>query len=352
MADVLSDFDGLLDWPSLQAWIAEQPELPGAGPVTAVEQITGGSQNNIFRLTRGDAQLVLRRPPQHLRSNSNDTMMREARVLSAIDGTDVPHPRFYAVCDDADVIGACFYLMEPITGFTPMGQLPGRYAGDVEWRRRLAFELVEGAAKLGAVDPDAVGLGDFGKKDNWIERQVNRWKSQLDGYSEFEGYGKPDLPGVDQIGAWLDANRPADAHIGIIHGDYQFANVMFAFDEPKLAAAIDWELSSLGDPLLDLAWVLQSWSEPTDPPGKDPQLQPWDGMPSRAELIAHYGEVSGRDMSAMPWFFVLACYKLGILLEGTYARACAGKAPKEMGDIMHWYAGWLFTLADQNVRQA
>jgi aminoglycoside phosphotransferase (APT) family kinase protein len=122
---------------------------------------------------------------------------------------------------------------------------------------------------------------------------------------------------------------------------------MFAPDEPKLAAIVDWELSTLGDPLLDLGWLLTAWIEPGDPPGKAPQLDPWEGMPSRAELIAHYATVSGRDVAAMPWFFVLACYKLGILLEGSHARASAGQAPKEIGDMLHAYALWLFEKANQ-----
>jgi aminoglycoside phosphotransferase (APT) family kinase protein len=350
MSEPLSDFDGLLDWPHLHDWIETQPGLPGDGPVTAVEQLTGGSQNNIFLLTRAEgSRMVLRRPPRHLRKNSNDTMLREARVLGAISASGVPHPELYAACPDTDVIGVCFYVMAVIDGFTPMGQMPGEYGTDVQWRRSLAFELVGGAAKLGAVDADAVGLSDFGKPENWLERQVSRWRSQLDGYSQLEGYGTSELPGVDRVGDWLEANRPAEAHIGIIHGDYQFANVMMAHDAPKLAAVVDWELSTLGDPLLDLGWLLTAWIEPGDPPGKAPQFEPWDSMPSRAELVAHYAKVSGRDVSAMPWFFVLACYKLGILLEGSHARACAGQAPKEMGDMLHTYALWLFEKANQSL---
>jgi aminoglycoside phosphotransferase (APT) family kinase protein len=346
---VLSDFDGLLHWENLQAWIAAN-DLPGDGPVTAVEQLTGGSQNNIFLLTRGDARMVLRRPPRHLRANSNETMLREARVLAAIRDSDVPHPRLYAACADLDVIGTTFYVMAVVDGFTPMGELPGQYATDPAWRHRIGFELVEGAAKLGAIDHEQVGLADFGKADNWLERQVSRWRSQLDGYSELAGYGTPDIPGVDRVGDWLEANRPAESHIGIIHGDYQFANVMLRHDAPRLAAIVDWELSTLGDPLLDLAWVLQAWWEPGDPPGKMMQLEPWDdGMPSRADLVEHYASVSGRDVSAMPWFFTLACYKLGILLEGTYARACAGQAPKEIGDALHGYTLWLFAKANQHL---
>jgi aminoglycoside phosphotransferase (APT) family kinase protein len=341
----LDDFDGLLHWDRLQQWISEQ-DVPGEGPVTAVEALAGGSQNHIFRMQRGGAQLVLRRPPRHLRKNSNDTMLREARVLGALAGSGVPHPRLYAACSDLDVIGVCFYVMEPITGFTPMGELPGRWA-EPAWRRQLGDALVDGAVALGAVDHVAVGLADFGKADDWIARQVARWRAQLDGYSELDGYGGPDIPGVERVGDWLDANRPDSCRIGIIHGDYQFANVMMSPDAPKLAAIVDWELSTLGDPLLDLAWMLTAWSEPDDPPGKMAQVSPWEAMPSRAELIARYGERSGRDMSVMPWYFVLACYKLGILLEGTYARAAAGQAPKEIGDALHGYTLWLFAKANQ-----
>ena len=349
MSTALDDFDGLLDWDRLQGWIVSQSTIPGTGPVTAVEQLTGGSQNNIFLLTRRnrDPRTVLRRPPRHLRKNSNDTMLREARVLGAISGSSVPHPELFAACADTDVIGVCFYVMGAIDGFTPMGQLPGKYGTEVEWRRSLSFELVDGAAKLGAIDADAVGLSDFGKSENWLERQVSRWRSQLDGYAQLEGYGASELPGVDRVGDWLEANRPSEAHIGIIHGDYQFANVMFAPDTPRLAAIVDWELSTLGDPLLDLGWLLTAWIEPGDPPGKPSQLEPWEGMPTRADLIARYAQVSGRDVAAMPWFFVLACYKLGILLEGSHARACAGQAPKEIGDMLHTYALWLFEKANQ-----
>ena len=127
--------------------------------------------------------------------------------------------------------------------------------------------MADGAAQLGSIDHEAVGLGDFGKAENWLERQVSRWRSQLEGYRELEGYSGSELPHVDRVGQWLEDHRPAQCHIGIVHGDYQFANVMFSNTEPKLAAIVDWELSTLGDPLLDLAWMLTAWHEPDDPPG-------------------------------------------------------------------------------------
>jgi aminoglycoside phosphotransferase (APT) family kinase protein len=338
--------EGLVDLPRLQEWI-DGEDLPGDGPVTGVARLQGGSQNNIFLLQRGDAQMVLRRPPLHLRQNSNDTMLREARVLAALGGSDVPHPAFYASCADLDVMGVCFYLMAPVDGFTPPGE--PSYAEDARWPRRLAEEMAEAAAELGAVDHQAVGLGDFGRPDHWLERQVSRWRSQLEGYSELDGYSGSELPHVDRVGRWLDDNRPRECRIGILHGDYQFANVMFAPDQPKLAAIVDWELSTLGDPLLDLAWMLTAWHEPHDPPGHGGGGGPlWERMPSRQQVVEHYGTVSGRSVDAMPWYFVLACYKLGILLEGTYARALSGQAPMEMGEMLHAYATWLFEKGAQS----
>ena len=291
--------------------------------------------------------MVLRRPPQHLRKNSNDTMLREARVLAALAGSSVPHPALFASCDDLDVMGVCFYLMAPIDGFTPPGA--PSYADDPAWPRRLAEEMAEGAAALGKVDHEAVGLGDFGRPDNWIERQVSRWRSQLDGYAELEGYSGSELPHVDRVGRWLDEHRPADCHIGICHGDYQFANVMFSPSEPRLAAIVDWELCTLGDPKLDVAWMLTAWQEPDDPPGHGDGDPIWDTMPSRRAVIEHYGAVSGRPIDDMGWYFVLACYKLGILLEGTYARALAGQAPMEMGELLHRYATWLLEKGAQTI---
>jgi aminoglycoside phosphotransferase (APT) family kinase protein len=345
---VLDDFDGLLNWENLQDWVVTS-DLPGSGPVTAVEKLTGGSQNNIFRLERGGSSMVLRRPPARPRPKSDATMLRETRVLAALAGTDVPAPAVFDSCDDTDVIGVCFYVMERIDGFTPMGELPGCYGDDATWRRRLGESMLDGAAALATVNPDEVGLADFGKREGWIERQVDRWRSQLDGYSEMEGYGKPDLPGVERVGDWLGRNRPNDFVLGVIHGDYQHANVMARVDTPELAAIVDWELSTIGDPRLDLGWLLAAWYEAGDPEGRSPYCQPADGFPSRVELVARYHERTGINIDEMDWWFTLACYKLGILLEGTNARAAAGKVPQALGDALHGVAVWLFSKANQIV---
>jgi aminoglycoside phosphotransferase (APT) family kinase protein len=344
--EALDDHDGLLDWDRLQAWV-QASALPGSGPIRAVTKMAGGSQNNIFMLERGGERMVLRRPPKHLRPNSNKTMMREARVLAALAGSDVPHAALYDACADESVIGAAFYVMAPLDGFSPLGSLPGRYGTDPSWRYEMGVEMVRAAAALSKVDYQARGLADFGKADDWHARQVDRWRSQLDGYRNMEGYPGHALPDVDAVGRWLTDNLPSDRRIGIIHGDFQYPNVMYRHDAPKLAGLIDWELSTLGDPLIDLAWMLQSWNEAGDPPGRNPVVQPWDGFLSRDDIVGLYGQLTGRDMREMPWFFVLGCYKLACLLEGTHARACAGQASMEMGERFNAIARWLLAKAQQ-----
>jgi aminoglycoside phosphotransferase (APT) family kinase protein len=354
MRQTLDDFDGLLNVPNLQAWIEGEAGIPGEGPITHIEKLTGGSQNNLFLMTRGAEKFVLRRPPKHIRKGSNETMLREARVTRALAGTDVPHAAFYGVCADETVIGAAFYVMQPLDGFSPISRdpLPGRYATDPAWRRSMGAEFVRCAAALSKVDHKAVGLADFGKPDNWHARQVDRWRSQLEGYRELPGYEGSSLPYVDEVGEWLRRNVPTNGQIGIIHGDFQWPNVMFAHDRPQIVGLIDWELSTLGDPVLDLGWVLTSWSEAGDPPDRSPTPWDWNGMMSRAELIRLYGELTGRDMSDMPWYFTLACYKLGCILEGSYARSKAGQASADIGERLHRVATWLFKKGRQVMAQA
>jgi aminoglycoside phosphotransferase (APT) family kinase protein len=343
---VVDDFAGLIDWSGLNAWIAGQP-IPGAGPVTAARKLAGGVQNNVFLLERGGKSLVLRRPSKHLRANSNETMLREARILRALEGSAVPCPAVYAVCDDPAVIGACFYLMTPLEGFAPSGPLPGRYATEPAWRRSMGEEMIRAAAALSAVDPATVGLQGLGKPDDWHERQVGRWRSQLESLHVVPNYDAGGLPHVDEIGRWLSDHLPQDRHIGLIHGDLQFANVLFSLQSPRISGVVDWELATLGDPLLDLGWVLGSWWEEGDPEGKRPLVAPWEDFTSRAELARLYGEITGRRLDDLPWYFTLACYKLACLLEGTYARSKSGQLPAHVGTQIRAYAIWQMRKAMQ-----
>lgn len=318
-----------------------------SGPVEDAELLAGGTQNILLRFRRGGRSFVLRRPPPHLRRNSNETMRREARVLGALAGSEVPHPGLIAACPQTEVLGAAFYLMEPVEGFNPSQGLPAYHRSSPEIRRAMGLSLVDAIAALGRVDYEAAGLHDFGRPQGFLERQVERWRSQLESYAVFEGYPGPEIPGVEDVARWLDDNRPADFVPGILHGDYHLANVMFRPDSPALAAIVDWELCTIGDPLLDLGWLLATWPEPdaASPAAVGGGIQPWDGFPEASELVERYAEGSTRDLSGIGWYEVLACYKLGIILEGTHARACAGKAPKATGDVLHATTVGLFQRA-------
>lgn len=333
-----------VDLAALEAWMDGQGL--GSGPLEDVERLTGGTQNILLRFGRAGRGYILRRPPPVLRGNSNETMRREARVLAALAGTDVPHPGLIAACPDEDVIGAAFYLMEPIDGFNATQGLPALHAGDAAIRHRMGLAMVDAIAALSQVDYRAVGLEGFGKLDNYLERQVGRWASQLASYAEMPGWSGPDaIPGVEKVARWLDDHRPDAFQPGIIHGDFHFGNVLFRRDSGELAAVVDWELCTLGDPLLDLGWLVATWPEGEKPHATDVAITPWDGFATPAELVAHYAARTGRDLAHFDWFAVLACYKLGIILEGTHARACAGKAPRDVGDRLHAHTIYLFERA-------
>jgi len=332
----------LIDLPALRFWMDAQGL--GVGELENAHQLAGGTQNILVRFTRSGVDYVLRRPPEHPRENSNQAMRREAQILAALAATEVPHPRLIAACDDLSVLGVVFYLMQPIEGFNPIRGLPPPHAQSAPMQRRMGLALVEGIAALGALDHQALGLADFGRPDGFLQRQVSRWRAQLDSYAAMPGWpGASALPGVGKVAAWLDDHCPATFKPGILHGDYHLANVMYRHDSPELAAIVDWELATIGDPLIDLGWLLATWPDPAF--GDVSSVTPWLGFPTADELIAHYRERSTRDLSAIQWYGVLACYKLGILLEGTHARACAGKAPAETGERLHENAVRLFRRA-------
>ena len=306
-----------------------------SGPITSVTQLAGGTQNILLRFRRGPSEFILRRPPLHPRPQSNRIMAREARLLGALAGTAVPHPALIASCIDEDVLGAVFYLMAPVDGFNATVALsqPARTSASV--RHRMGIGIVDGLAALAGVDHEAAGLADFGKLDGFLDRQVGRWASELEGYSRFPLWdGHRALGDVGSIGAWLAAHCPASLRPGIIHGDYHIGNIIYR-EDGALAAIVDWEMATLGDPLVDLGRLLLSWPDGERARPFHMRVERKDGFPTRDELIAHYQERTGRDLSDLPWFEILSCYKLGIILEGTHARAQSGLADSATGDRLH-----------------
>jgi aminoglycoside phosphotransferase (APT) family kinase protein len=300
----------------------------------------------MLRFTRAGRPYVLRRGPRHLRPRSNSVILRETRVLAALAGSDVPHPHLIAACDDPGVLGdAVFYLMEPVDGFNAGEGLLPLHAGDPGVRFQMGLSMADALAKLGAVDHVAVGLADFGKPAGFLERQVPRWLAELDSYREYENYPGPDIPGVDRVAAWLERRRPTTWTPGIMHGDYHAANVMFSRTGPEVVAIVDWEMCTIGDPLLDLGWLLATWRQSDATSAFGGTLFEKGGLASTSDLVEQYARNTTRDLSHITWYTVLACFKLGIVLEGTQARASAGKAPKEVGELLHAATVSLFEQA-------
>jgi len=314
-----------LDAGVLGRWLDEN-DAPGGGEEASLQQLKGGSQNTLYLIERGGQRMVLRMPGARADAARIDGLLREIRLVRALSGTDVPHAGLIAADETGTVLGMPFYVMREIDGWSPMdGGWQAPFDTDLPARRGLAFELVEGAAKLGRVDWRAQGLDGFGRPDGFHERQVDRWLTFLDAYKV------RDLPGLDEAANWLRDNRPAHYQPGIMHGDYQFANVMFAPGESaRLAAIVDWEMTTVGDPLLDLAWALLGYDG--ENPREDGFYLDMRGMPTRSELLEHYEKVSGLSTENIDYYLVLANWKLGIVLEKTYAAAVRTRTGKEVVD--------------------
>jgi len=306
----------LIDPDALGRWMDTQ-QLPGAGLPVEYSFISGGSQNEIFEIRRGDFRAALRRPPLNPPPGRNEGIVREWRIIEALDGTDVPHTEAIAVCTDPSVLGCTFYLMGFVDGWSPMSMgttWPAPFDTDFEARRGLGLQLVEGIARLSKVDWRAKGLDDLGRPEGFHERQVERWTRFLERVQTRE------LPGLEVASEWLRSHRPIDYVPGIMHGDYQFANVMFRSGTPaELAAIVDWEMGTVGDPKLDLAWVVQGWPEDTSEAAGASYVD-LTGMPGRTELLEHYAAHSGRQIDDIDYYVVLARWKLAIVLEQGYAR--------------------------------
>jgi aminoglycoside phosphotransferase (APT) family kinase protein len=305
----------LIDAERLGRWM-DAKDLPGTGAPVEYSYISGGSQNEIFEIRRGDLHCALRRPPVRPPAGRDEGILREWRIIDALEGTDVPHTEAIAVCTDPTVLGCNFYLMGFVDGWSPMNTpgWPAPFDSDVEARRGLAFQLVDGIAKLSKVDWRAKGLQDLGRPDGFHERQVDRWLGFL------ERVKTRPLPGLEEATAWLRTHRPIDFIPGIMHGDYQFANVMFRHGAPaQLAAIVDWEMGTVGDPKLDLAWVVQNW--PDDTSHGSASYVDISGMPGKSELIAYYANEAGRQVDDMDYYVILARWKLAIVLEQGYMRA-------------------------------
>ncbi len=320
--------------------------LGGHVPVT-VAPMTGGGSCEVFAVERGDARWVLRRAPRHASSATAHDVLREFRILDAIKDEPVAVARPVVACADDQVFGSPFYMMERIDGKPILQSVPQSWAAVPETHGRALEALVDALVAIHAVDWSACGLEDLAHTDDYLSRQLKRWLTQLDSYG-----GRP-LPAAHRVAAWLDAHRPADQAAALCHGDYKLDNVLFSpTAPPQLLAVVDWEMASIGDPLIDLAWALifHPGAEGTIHLGmtKEPTFAP-EHLPDRAALVARYANGSGRDTTAMGWYDVFSRWKLAVVLEGSYAKFVRGQSDKPIHELFGMQVDLLLDSATEAI---
>lgn len=296
-----------------------------------VEPMQGGGSCEVFALDRGDERWVLRRAPAVANAATAHDVIREFRILDAIKDTGVRIPRPVVACDDPAVFGAAFYVMARIDGVPVRTGVPEAWTRGPEHQHRAFEELLDAIADVHAVDWRAAGLDGLGHPERFLERQVPRWLAQLD------SYGGRELSIARQLGDWLDANRPPEQPPALFHGDYKADNVLYATTSPPhLLAIVDWEMASIGDPLVDVAWAMIF-----HPVGGAPMSLGMRGehtfdpaqVPAAESLLDRYAARCGRDLSHMHWYDVFARWKLAIALEGSFAKWQRGESSKPIHEF-------------------
>jgi aminoglycoside phosphotransferase (APT) family kinase protein len=306
-----------LDAAALAAWLAERvPE--SAGQPIAIEQFPGGHSNLTYLVRVGERELVLRRPPVGSKVKSAHDMGREVRVLSRLAPAWPPAPRPIAECDDPSVLGAPFYLMERKRGVILRRELAPGLAIEPPTARRLSEALADGLAELHAIDFAAIGLGELGRPDGYALRQVRGWTER------YAGSRTDDLPVVDRVAGWLAAHIPESPPPALLHNDYKYDNlVLDPADLARIVGVLDWEMATVGDPLMDLGTSLAYWVEAGDPPGMiamrfGPTTLP--GMMRRGELAARYAERTGRRLDHIVFYYAFGLFKTAVVAQQIYWR--------------------------------
>jgi aminoglycoside phosphotransferase (APT) family kinase protein len=310
---------GIDDSARLAQWLTVNG-VPGDGPPPDIELIGGGRSNLTYRLDFGGSRLVLRRPPLgHVLPTAHD-MSREFRVLSALHGTDIPVPAPVALCSDPDVVGAPFYVMQHVDGLVLRSTEDGERL-TADQGRELSELLVRMLAAIHAVDVDAVGLAGFGRPEGYLARQLARWQRQ------WKLSATREMPGYDRLVERLAAALPADGDHSLVHGDFRLDNMLVRLTAPPaIAAVVDWEMSTLGDPLADLGLTLIYWADPDDREWMDlevnigAEVTGRPGFLTRDGLARRYAELTGRDLSGISYYMAFGCFKLAVVLEGINAR--------------------------------
>lgn len=292
----------------------------GEGPVS-YRPLGDGHSNLTYLVERVGARVVLRRPPRPPLPPSAHDMLRESAIVARLHAAGARVPDVLAVCDDPSLLGVPFYVMELSPGVPIDRVLPPAIDTPVE-RARLGEEFVDALAEIHAIDPEPAGLAPFGRPDGYLERQIGRF------LKIWPHNATRDLPVVEELAAWLLAHLPPAVPATVVHGDYRVGNLLVAEDAPaRISAVLDWELSTIGDPLADLGYLLSMYTDGTEPAPGHPALSPVTadaGFPSRAELANLYAARTGRDTSRIAWYECLAHWKAAVFLENMWKRYLAG----------------------------
>jgi aminoglycoside phosphotransferase (APT) family kinase protein len=328
--------DERLDTTRLEPYL--RARLPGAEGQLSVRQFGGGKANLTYLLRFGASEFVLRRPPLGPIPPGAHDMRREHRVLSVLHRRYSPAPRSLLLCEDESIIGAVFLAEERRHGFVIRDDIPNEFAGRPELNRRIGEALIDALADLHLVPPDAVGLGDLGRPEGYVARQlegwVRRWRAAQGGEEAERA-----ATAMDPVIGWLGAHLPRSGAAALLHNDYRLDNCLLDAGDPgRIEAVLDWDMCTQGDPLADLGYVLNYWVEPRDPPEwrEIASMPTWrDGFPSRAEVIERYAARTGFDLSEIGWHQVFAAFKLAVIIQQIYIRFVRGQTQDQR--FRHYY---------------
>lgn len=309
---------------ALQNWLSET--VPNQGAITDIHQFPSGFSNLTYLIKCESRQMILRRPPKGSKVKSAHDMQREFRILSALNPVYSAAPKPLAYCDDASIVGAPFYVMERIEGVILRGKKPKDFAGTPELALTLCERFVDNLAHLHAVDYGAIGLADLRREGSFTRRQVEGW---IDRYHRSQ---TDDIPAINQLAAYLKDNSPEDSDAVFIHNDYKFDNIVLDPDDlTRIIGVLDWEMCTIGDPLMDLGVVLSYWNEPKDISiGMVPcflTLEP--GCMTRQEVVNAYGKRTGRDVSNIMFYYIFGLLKLAVIAQQIYYRYKQGLTKDE-----------------------
>jgi aminoglycoside phosphotransferase (APT) family kinase protein len=335
--------------PQVSAWFTDN--IPGVRVPLSFRLIAGGRSNLTFEvLDAAGGRFVLRRPPTgHLLPTAHD-MGREFRIISALRPAGIPVAPALGLCLDEEVNGAPFYVMAFVEGNIFRDEVQAEPASTLESRRRAGESLVDTLVQIHRIDPDDVGLGDLGRKEAYIARQLKRWYGQFQAARDEQG--GPAVPDVDDVHDALVELIPEQGPAGVVHGDYRIDNCVLD-DGGQVVAVLDWELCTLGDPLADVGQLLMYWTEPGEPSPLGNATTALPGFPTRAEVASRYAEASGRDVAELNFYVAFGYWKLACILEGVYTRY-AGGAMGDDGFDFHTYPDvirWLGTQAKTTLEQ-